>query len=128
MREGHRPGGQAVVQLAVRLRQAQRGPGSRGAAHRFRDCRHPGQPESAPIDTLFSTEVACDPKTGANCKWQMIDTGQGWVYSAPQFAPTGESLFLTGAGSNAYSYSDPKADALIRATQTGNGLGAMDSY
>jgi peptide/nickel transport system substrate-binding protein len=84
--------------------------------------------QSAPIDTLFSTEVACDTKTGANCKWQMIDTGQGWVYSAPQFAPTGESLFLTGAGSNAYSYSDPKADALIRATQTTNGLGAMDAY
>jgi peptide/nickel transport system substrate-binding protein len=84
--------------------------------------------QSAPIDTLFSTEVACNPKTGANCKWQMIDTGQGWVYSAPQFAPTGESLFLTGAGSNAYSYSDPKADALIRATLTGNGQGAMQSY
>jgi peptide/nickel transport system substrate-binding protein len=83
---------------------------------------------SAPIDTLFSTEVACDPQTGANCKWQMIDTGQGWVYSAPQFAPTGESLFLTGAGSNAYSYSDPKADALIDATLTQNGLSAMQAY
>ena len=69
--------------------------------------------------------MACNPKTGANCKWQMIDTGQGWVYSAPQFAPTGESLFLTGAGSNAYSYSDPKADALIKATLTDNGLGAI---
>jgi peptide/nickel transport system substrate-binding protein len=84
--------------------------------------------QSAPIDTLFSTEVACDPKTGANCKWQMIDTGQGWVYSAPEFAPTGESLFLTGAGSNAYSYSDPKADALINATLTGTGLGAIQAY
>jgi peptide/nickel transport system substrate-binding protein len=84
--------------------------------------------QSAPIDTLFSTEVACDPKTGANCKWQMIDTGQGWVYSAPEFAPTGESLFLTGAGSNAYSYSDPKADALINATLTGSGLGAIQAY
>jgi peptide/nickel transport system substrate-binding protein len=72
--------------------------------------------------------VACDPKTGANCKWQMIDTGQGWVYSAPQFAPTGESLFLTGAGSNAYSYSDPKADALINATLTQNGLSAIQAY
>jgi peptide/nickel transport system substrate-binding protein len=84
--------------------------------------------QSAPIDTLFSTEVACDPKTGANCKWQMIDTGQGWVYSAPQFAPTGESLFLTGAGSNAYSYSDPKADALIEASLTQSGLGAIQAY
>ena len=84
--------------------------------------------QSAPIDTLFSTEVACDPKTGANCKWQMIDTGQGWVYSAPQFAPTGESLFLTGAGSNAYSYSDPKADALIEASLTQSGLAAIQAY
>jgi peptide/nickel transport system substrate-binding protein len=83
---------------------------------------------SAPIDTLFSTQVACDPKTGANCKWQMIVTGQGWVYSAPQFAPTGESLFRTGAGSNAYSYSDPKADALIDATLTDTGLSAMHTY
>jgi peptide/nickel transport system substrate-binding protein len=83
---------------------------------------------SAPIDTLFSTEVACNQKTGENCKWQMIDTGQGWVYSAPQFAPTGESLFLTGAGSNSYSYSDPKADALIEATLTQNGLTAIQEY
>jgi peptide/nickel transport system substrate-binding protein len=82
----------------------------------------------APIDTLFSTEVACNPKTGANCGWQMIDTGQGWVFSAPQFAPTGESLFETGAGSNAYSYSDKKADRLIAATETGSGLGPIRQY
>jgi len=79
-------------------------------------------------DSYEQHNVACDPKTGANCKWQMIDTGQGWVYSAPQFAPTGESLFLTGAGSNAYSYSDPKADALINASLTDNGLGSIQAY
>jgi len=81
-----------------------------------------------PVGTLFSTEVPCNKKTGANCKWQMIDTGQGWVYSSPQFAPTGEALFLTGAGSNSYGYSDPKADRLIRATETQSGLGAIFRY
>ena len=81
-----------------------------------------------PINTLFSTEVPCNTKTKANCSWQMIDTGQGWVYSAPEFAPTGESLFETGAGSNAYSYSDPKADALIKATETEPGLKAIFQY
>jgi peptide/nickel transport system substrate-binding protein len=84
--------------------------------------------QSAPVDTLYSTEVACNTKTGANCKWQMVDTGGGWVYSAPQFAPTGESLFLTGAGSNAYSYSDPKADALIKDSLTESGLSSIQTY
>lgn len=43
--------------------------------------------------------------------------GSGWVYS-PDYFPTGEELFETGAASNLGDYSDPTANALIDATTT----------
>ncbi|MCL1898605.1 MAG: ABC transporter substrate-binding protein [Micrococcales bacterium] len=83
---------------------------------------------SVPSSSIYSVLVACDLDTGENCDWQMVWTGGGWTYSAPQFAPTGESLYLTGAGSNSYSYSDPKADELIRASLQGSGVEAIQAY
>ena len=43
----------------------------------------------------------------------------GWVY-APDYYPSGELLFQTGAGSNSGSYSDKKNDALIHDTNFGD--------
>jgi peptide/nickel transport system substrate-binding protein len=51
--------------------------------------------------------------------------GGGWVY-APDYFPTGETLFLTGAGSNSANYSNAKADSLITATTEANV--SLDSY
>ena len=83
---------------------------------------------SVPSSNIFALLAPCDEATGEGCDWQMIWTGGGWTYSAPQFAPTGESLYLTGAGSNSYSYSDPKADELIRASLRGSGVDAIREY
>ena len=47
----------------------------------------------------------------------MGNWGAGWIF-APDFYPTGESIFQTGANSNAGSYSDPVNDANILATTT----------
>jgi len=58
----------------------------------------------------------------------MINTGQGWVYSAPQFYPSGESLFETGAGSNGFGYNNATADRLIVAVERANGPGALRAY
>ena len=49
----------------------------------------------------------------------MANWGGGWVY-APDYYPSGELLFQTGAGSNAGSYSDKKNDALIHDTNFGD--------
>lgn len=54
----------------------------------------------------------CTPSQAA-CSWGIYNTG--WVYS-PDYYPSGEDLFETGATANYGSYSDPKADRLIQAT------------
>jgi peptide/nickel transport system substrate-binding protein len=52
----------------------------------------------------------------------------GWVFS-PDIYPTGESLFETGAGYNLGSYSDPKADQLIKASyEPGDDTATMKAY
>ena len=48
---------------------------------------------------------------------------------APDYYPTGESIFQTGAGSNSGSYSDPTNDANIVATnQTSVPLTQYENY
>ena len=46
--------------------------------------------------------------------------------TAPDYYPSGETLFQTNAGSNSSNYSDAKADTLIAATNTTNT--SLDSY
>lgn len=55
--------------------------------------------------------------TGPNGNWEICQYG-GWLY-APDYYPSGELLFYTGALSNPGEYSDPKMDTLIDATTTG---------
>ena len=49
---------------------------------------------SHPFDTVISTAVACKP-TDSDCGWTAENWGAGWIY-APDFLPTGESLFAPG--------------------------------
>ena len=43
----------------------------------------------------------------------MENWGAGWIF-APDYYPSGEAIFQTGAGSNSGDYSDPTNDANIR--------------
>ncbi len=52
-----------------------------------------------------------------NGDWQICQYG-GWLY-APDYYPSGELLFYTGALSNPGEYSDTKMDSLIDATTKG---------
>jgi peptide/nickel transport system substrate-binding protein len=62
-----------------------------------------------------------------NGAWQICQYG-GWLY-APDYYPSGELLFETGALSNPGMYSDSKMDTLIAATTTGTAaLNAKDGY
>jgi peptide/nickel transport system substrate-binding protein len=71
------------------------------------------QPESN--QAIGTNVVPC--AAGPSCTWQL---GQGgWLYS-PDYYPTGEDLFATGANSNAGNYSDTINDANIRATYEGS--------
>jgi peptide/nickel transport system substrate-binding protein len=79
-----------------------------------------------PFNSVIGEAVPCKP-TASDCKWQIANWGGGWIY-APDYLPTGETLFATGAGSNSGSYSDPKMDQLIKASTQQNGTGPLYSY
>jgi peptide/nickel transport system substrate-binding protein len=64
-----------------------------------------------PFGTVIGTAVACTP-TESTCKWTAQNWGAGWIYG-PDYLPTGESLFASGAVANFGSYSDPQATKLI---------------
>ncbi|MHB1548024.1 MAG: ABC transporter substrate-binding protein, partial [Acidimicrobiales bacterium] len=64
----------------------------------------------------ISTATQCTPSQPA-CKWTAENWGAGWVY-APDFYPSGEELFLTGAAADYSNYSNPTANKLILATTT----------
>jgi peptide/nickel transport system substrate-binding protein len=77
------------------------------------------------FDTVIGNAVPCTP--GKACTWDMEFWGGGWIY-APDYYPTGDELWATGAGSNSGGYSDPTADSLIKATETSNSVQAMYAY
>lgn len=74
-----------------------------------------------PFNTVIGDAVPSNPK------WELANWGGGWIY-APDYFPSGEVLFATGAGSNSGSYSDPKMDALIKKTQTSNDISDFYAY
>ncbi|HLX77315.1 MAG TPA: ABC transporter substrate-binding protein [Acidimicrobiales bacterium] len=76
------------------------------------------------FNTIIGTATPC---TGTSCKWDM-GWWEGWVYS-PDYWPSGEDLFETGAASNAGSYSNPSMNTLIRQTNFGNtSLATFENY
>lgn len=56
---------------------------------------------------------------GAKTGFDICDWGGGWIY-APDYYPSGEELFATGAGSNTGGYSSATMDSLINASTVGN--------
>ncbi len=70
--------------------------------------------------TVIGNAVPCTA-AGGGCSWEMENWGAGWIFS-PDYYPSGEELFQTGAGSNSGSYSDPTNDANIKATNFQNGV------
>jgi len=73
----------------------------------------------------FNTIIGKDVPTNPN--WDMSGYG-GWVFNGPGFAPTGEPLFQTGAGSNSGSYSSSQMDSLIAGAQVTSNISAFHNY
>jgi peptide/nickel transport system substrate-binding protein len=78
---------------------------------------------SASFDTVLGIAVPCTG--GGNCAWELQDWGGGWEFS-PDYYPTGEEIFSTGAGSNSGSYSNATNDANTKATD--NTSANLDTY
>jgi peptide/nickel transport system substrate-binding protein len=68
--------------------------------------------QSVPIATDFGTVLPC-ASSSSSCDWQI---GYYVFIYQPDYLPTGDTLFLTGASSNVANYSSPTADALIKTT------------
>ena len=62
----------------------------------------------------------------SNTAWQAAQYGL-WIFS-PDYEPTGEDLFSTGAGSNGGAYSDPTMDRLIQATETSGSMAVYHTF
>jgi len=66
-------------------------------------------------NVIFNCTAEYNPSTTEDiCNW-----GGGWLY-APDYYPSGEPLYLTGASSNYGDYSSATTDALIKATLSSN--------
>ena len=61
------------------------------------------------------------------CNWDMANWGAGWSF-APDYLPTGETLFMSGAVANSGGFSDPANDAMIQKTLTSSNLQYMYSW
>ncbi len=73
-----------------------------------------------PFNSVEANAFSCVPSTGAGCSWD-IDMWAGWSWD-PDYLPTADEIFGTGAGGNAGSYSNKTADALIAAETEQNGV------
>lgn len=67
--------------------------------------------------TFNDTAGTCPSAYNASTTFDICNWGGGWIY-APDYYPSGEPLYLTGAGSNSGQYSNPTMDKLIKATLT----------
>ena len=61
------------------------------------------------------------------CNWDMADWGLGWSF-APDYYPTGETLFTTGSLANSGGYTNPANDAMINQTLTSSNLQYLFSW
>ena len=68
----------------------------------------------APASTVTHDAAAC--QVGPTCTWELENVGTGATF-VPDYFPTGEALFATGAKANVGSYSNPVNDNLIAQTQ-----------
>lgn len=75
----------------------------------------------APFDTVIATAF------GTNPNWEMANWGGGWIF-APDYYPTGDEIFSTGAGSNAGLYNNATNDANTVASTQSNDVNSLYTY
>jgi peptide/nickel transport system substrate-binding protein len=61
------------------------------------------------------------------CNWDMANWGGGWSF-APDYLPTGEELFMSGAVANSGGYANSTNDSLINKTLTNSNLQYMYNW
>ncbi|MGH9298013.1 MAG: ABC transporter substrate-binding protein [Acidimicrobiales bacterium] len=82
--------------------------------------------KSTTFDNVLTTSTPCKPSS-SSCSWEMGNWGGGWIYS-PDYLPTGEEIFATGAGSNSGSYNDATNNSLIAKTNVSSSLTYLTQF
>jgi peptide/nickel transport system substrate-binding protein len=83
--------------------------------------------EPQPFNQVIATAAGNCVVSGTSCKWDMGNWGLGWSF-APDFYPTGETLFMSGSGANSGGYSDATNDTMINATLTATDTSSLISW
>ncbi len=76
------------------------------------------------FNTVIGIATPCSK--GPSCTWDASTVG-GWVYG-PDYEPTGEEIFGTGAGANKGSYSNAEMNKLIAETNTSSSLAIYHTF
>jgi peptide/nickel transport system substrate-binding protein len=77
--------------------------------------------EPKPFDQVTAIGAPNCKVAGTSCDWDMANWGGGWSF-APDYYPTGETLFTAGGAVNSGGYSDAENDSLISQTLTTNSM------
>ena len=80
-----------------------------------------------PFNSVTASVANCKVIAAVSCGWQMGDWGSGWTF-APDYYPTGETLFGRGSAANAGGYSDQANGAMIQQTLTNSNLGLLYNW
>jgi peptide/nickel transport system substrate-binding protein len=83
--------------------------------------------EPKPFDQVTAIGAPNCVVAKTSCDWDMANWGGGWSF-VPDYYPSGETLFLSGAGANSGGYSNPQNDSMINATLTTSSLTPLDSW
>jgi peptide/nickel transport system substrate-binding protein len=80
-----------------------------------------------PFDQVTAVAAPNCVVAKTSCAWDMGNWGGGWTF-APDYYPSGETLFLTGSGANSGGYSNAQNDSLINQTLTSNSLSTLYTW
>jgi peptide/nickel transport system substrate-binding protein len=80
--------------------------------------------EPKPFNDVVAASAGNCVVANIPCNWDMADWGLGWSF-APDYLPTGDTLFECGAIANSGGYCNSTDDALIQKTLTSSNLQYM---
>ena len=83
--------------------------------------RHQPQPGAEAVQPGHCDRRRWLRRHDASCAWDFANWGGGWAF-APDYEPTGETLFLSGSAANSSGYTSSQNDSLIQQTLTSSSL------
>ncbi len=80
--------------------------------------------EPEPLNQVIAAAAGNCKVAKVSCGWDMANWGGDWSFT-PDYQPTGEELFLSGAAANSGGYSSATNDTMIRQTMISSDVQAL---